>query len=72
MKKIIINGLKYLFISIASCFIYAIIDYITNTVIDLNKLIITSLVLFIFLCLLSLIAPFLRKLFGFNNQGNGK
>jgi hypothetical protein len=68
MKKIINSFLKYLIISIICGVLYGIINYCTNTVVDIKEIAISSVILFIFLCLLVLIGPFLRKLLGYENK----
>lgn len=68
MKKIIKRVLKYLFMSILFGVLYGIINYWTNTVVEIKELIITTFVYFIVLCLMSSVAPYLRKLFGYENK----
>jgi ribose/xylose/arabinose/galactoside ABC-type transport system permease subunit len=66
MKRV----LKYLFMSILFGVLYGIINYWTNTVVEIKELILTTFVYFIVLCLIALIGPFLRKLFGYENKDN--
>lgn len=68
MKKIINEVLKYLFMSIVYGVLTGILKYRTKIVVDINQLIISSFILFIFLCILALIAPYVRKLLGYKNK----
>lgn len=68
MKKTVLRALKYLIMSVTYGIFYGIISYWTNSVLNMKELIIASVVLFTFLCLLALITPFLRKFLGFEKK----
>ncbi len=63
-----IKFLKYLIMSIAFGVLYGLINYWANKEIKIKELIITTFSYFIVLCLMAFLAPYLRKLFGFENK----
>lgn len=68
MTKIILDIIKYLFLSVFTAAVKGLLSYATGSEVDIKGLVLFAVILFVCFCLLAFLAPRLRKFLGFKDK----
>ena len=71
MKKLLNNGIfKSLLVTVLFGAFYALLTFIVEGIVEVDKVLISMVAYFLFMCLLYFIAPKLRKITGFDKEND--